>query len=66
MKNIFLLALIIPMVSACGLVGAAVNVTTSTVGAATKIITKPVDLIFGANEVGNPEEDIAMAYMPTP
>lgn len=52
MKNLFLLTLIIPTLSACGIVGAAVD-----------IITLPVDLLVEGDTEKTPNDN-AMAYAP--
>ena len=54
MKNILLLTLIIPVLSACGLVGTAVGVTT-------KAVKTVVDVVV-ENDTENTEHSTALAF----
>lgn len=54
MKNIFLITLLIPVLSACGIVGTAVNVTT-------KVVKTAVDVVV-ENDTDQNEDTTALAF----
>ena len=55
MKNIILLAFIIPALSACGLIGA-------TVGTATKVVKTAVDIVVENDTEQTTEDDIQLGF----
>jgi len=55
MKNIFLLTLIIPALSACGIIGTAIGVTT-------KAVSTVVDVVVENDTEEKTEQDSALAF----